>query len=154
MTSLLSYLDIIIKRWEQEDIPIRPGVTFNAITAFEDRNRVTLPNDMREFYLAVDGMGEHYDNDFFFRFWPLSQVQPIDTYRPELANRYPGSTDYFLFFDHSIDLSMYAIRLQKNAVAPNPVAELCPQSDGSFRPAFQSFTDVIARYVNNPGELL
>jgi hypothetical protein len=153
MNALSEHLIAIIERWEQEKIPIRAGVTPKAIKSFEDRFRVTLPDDMREFFLTVDGMGEHYDDDSFSRFWPLEQVQPIDHYCPELTSRYAESSDYFLFYDHSIDLFMYAIRLQKNAIVPTPIARLYPQPNGSFEPAFQSFRDLIAKYANDPKDL-
>jgi SMI1 / KNR4 family (SUKH-1) len=153
MTGLSEHLNAIVERWKKEMIPIRPGVTSKAIESFEDHYRVTLPDDMREFFQTVDGMGGHYDDDSFSRFWPLEEVQPIDRYRPELANRYAALSDYFLFYDHSIDLFMCAIRLQKNAVVPNPIARLYPHADGSFEPAYQSFSDVIVRYANDPKEL-
>jgi hypothetical protein len=154
VSTLEAYLDVIFERWRHEKIPHRPGVDVASISEFELRYAVTLPEDMREFYSTVDGMGEHYDEDSFFRFWPLEQVQPIDHYYPDLGNLYPASQDYFLFFDHSIDLFMYAIRLQRDANAATPIARLYPQDDGSFEPAFDSFTEVLVRYANDPDDLL
>jgi hypothetical protein len=153
MTGLSEYLNVIVGRWRREGIPIRPGVAATSIAAFESRYRVTVPDDMREYFLTVDGTGEHYDDDGFVRFWPLHEVQPIDRYRPELAGRYPDVSEYFLFFDHSIDLFMYAIHLQKNPLAPNPIARLYPQEDVIFEPAFRSFTEIIISYANSPSSL-
>jgi hypothetical protein len=143
-----------MERWRQAKIPIRRGVAPVSIAAFEARYRVTMPSDVRQFFLTVDGTGDHYDESIFCRFWPLKEVQPISSHLPELEKHYAEASDYFLFFDHSIDLFMYAVRLQKNPIAPTPVARLYPQVNGSFEPAYNSFTQLIAEYANNPDNLL
>jgi hypothetical protein len=153
MNELTAYLDSIIERWRRDNVPIRFGVDAASIASFESQYRVTLPHDMKEFFLTVDGMGDHYDEDLFFRFWPLEQVQPINQYHPELKNRHPEWEDYFLFFDHSIDLFMYAIHLQQNENAATPVARLYPQDAGNFQINFESFTDLIVSYAVNPENL-
>jgi hypothetical protein len=115
-----------------------------------------LPADLREFYLTVNGMGDHYDEKRFFRFWPIEQVTPIKEYAPEVVANHPQSAEYFCFFDHSIDIFMYAIQLTFDGDASSPLAMICPQttvSESSFLPRFESFFAMIREYAANPDGL-
>src|SRR5690242_19516796 len=95
----------MIADWQNENIPIRSGVDELALQRFEHKNGVKVPADMREYFSTVNGMGDHYDEANFFRFWPIEQVKPVREYLPIFAEKFPQFANYFLFFDHSIDLS-------------------------------------------------
>jgi SMI1 / KNR4 family (SUKH-1) len=123
MLELGSALKCLIDRWRNEDIPIRPGVTQDAVAKFEARWKVVLPSDLREYFLTVDGTGDHYE-EAFFRFWPLEEVQPVQDYSSELYRLLPQSAGYFVFCDHSIDLFVYAIQMSNANDDANPLADL------------------------------
>ena len=108
---------------------------------------------MRMFYSTVNGMGDHYDEKGFFRFWPLEQIKPVSQYRyngPEIVSAIPELIDYYLFFDHSIDLFIYAIRLQHNEILPSSIRSIYPQLCSR---TFSSLTEFISTYVYKPDDL-
>jgi hypothetical protein len=156
MSDFRSLLQRAIEVWKEENIPIPPGVEPEVIAKFETRYGVKLPADLREFYLAVNGMGDDYDEKGFFRFWPIEQVTPIAEYAPEVVATHPESAEYFCFFDHSIDLFMYAIQLTFDSDTSCPIAMVYPQtpaSGSSFLPRFESFFEMIRVYVASPDGL-
>jgi hypothetical protein len=155
MNELQPLVQQMIARWRAENIPIPLGVDAVTIAEFEFKHRVKLPCDLQEFYSTVNGMGNEYDEEGFFRFWPLEEVKPIEEYVPELVEAFPESAGYFFFFDHSIDLFMYAIRLGNSETLPTPIAHVFPQTDGlSFDHFLGSFAKFVSIYVNNPDGLL
>jgi SMI1 / KNR4 family (SUKH-1) len=154
MIDLQPLLQQMIARWQTEDIPNCPGVNSKKIAEFESRNGVKLPQDMREYFSTINGMGDHYDEDFF-RFWPLEEIKSTAEYVPELIEAFPESAGYFFFFDCSIDLFMYAIRLNDSETSPTPIAHVFPQRDGiSFDPFCGSLSEFFTMYVTNPRDLM
>jgi hypothetical protein len=155
MNDLEELIQRAIGQWRSEDIPIRPGVASTTIAEFESRYHVRLPQDMRSFYTAVDGLGDHMDKEWLYRFWPFEQIKPMSEYRTDI---WASSTnpDCFFFFDHSIELSLYAIRLSARETA-NPIAQIMPKTSvhqSTFEDRFDSFTSFLSTYVNAPSILL
>ena len=74
MPSLWERLAVL---WRDAGLLIRPGVQPPAIQAFEARYGVTLPSDMREYFLTIDGMEDELDPGLN-RFWPLHMVKPVE----------------------------------------------------------------------------
>lgn len=140
-------------KWKSHGIVCPEGVSPSLIAAFEDRHHVVVPADMREYFLAVNGMGPRqtiYDNDFF-SFWPLQDVITIAEDLPDRCSKFAESPAYFMFADHSISLPTYAIRLSSNPCDANPVASV--YSDfGAFavEDFFHSFTDFVSHYLDDP----
>jgi hypothetical protein len=156
MTDFPTLIRQVIEQWRAEDIPIRPAVTSEAITDFELRYRVKLPSDMRIFYSTVDGMGDHYDDKTFLRFWPLEQIKPIPEHIHGCAEGISDFDAYFVFFDHSIDVSLHAIRLERAVESEPSIARLSPpflNSPPSLDLQFNSFTDFLTAYRNAPDTL-
>jgi hypothetical protein len=155
MSGLLPLLQQLVERWRKEGIPILRGVNAATITDFESKYNVKLPCDMKEFFSTIDGMGDEYDEKGFFRFWLLEEVKPIEEHTPELVIAFPELAEYFFFFDHSIDLFMYAIRFGDSESSPTPIAQVYPQPNGlAFNQMFGSFAEFISIYVNDPDGLL
>jgi cell wall assembly regulator SMI1 len=63
----------LVELWRNAGLAIRPGVSLSAIHSFEMKYGVTLPNDLREYFLTVDGMEDDLDPGMN-RFWPLEIV--------------------------------------------------------------------------------
>jgi len=89
------------------------GVSETALAAFEHEFSVSLPPDLRDYFLAVDGMPEDETDEEMIRFWKLEEVKALPTGAPNYA-----SADYidnpeslFLFADYSLWAHAYAIRL-------------------------------------------
>jgi hypothetical protein len=157
MSDLQRLLQQMIQGWRNEDIPILPGVDEARIADFERRYGIKLPADMREYFLTVNGMGHHYDDENFFRFWPFEEVASVEDYQPELMKVLPECAGHFFFFDYSIDLFMYAIRLRDSESSAPQIAKVYPQiptNECSFDVFSGSFTEFLKMYVNNPSDLI
>ena len=139
--------------WLSQGIEINPGVSKRDLTVFESRYQVSLPADLRDYFLTVDGMADGATDDAQIRFWPLNEVKPI----PEGA---PGYSDpsyiqeaesLFLFADYCIWAHAYAIRLSTNSESPNPIIII-----GDEKPTeiFDSFSALVSNYLSDPDRLL
>ena len=156
MTDVQALIAKMIERWQSQSIPISPGVNQSELAVFESRYGVRLPADMREFFTTINGMGDFFDEEYFFRFWPLDQMRSVDEYQADIIAAVPASKGYYVFFDHSIEIFLYAIRLSESAAAPTPVAIVYPGARDftpSFEAVFDSFTKFIEAYVENPSGL-
>src|SRR5215204_2487527 len=101
--------------WAAHGVEAPAGVSEDRLKGFEDRHGVTLPADLRDYFLQVDGMGSRSEfDDDFFSLWPLGEVvRASDEFDDPFIDDQPS---YFLFADHSIRLPAYAIRLDRSGV--------------------------------------
>ena len=136
----------MITGWQNEDIPILKGVDDLTIQEFESKYDVKLPEDLREYFSTVNGMGDHYDEEWF-------QIRPVKEYSSGFADKFPQSATCFLFFDHSVDLVNYGIALNNSAAAPTPIFRVFDHQDPGFDYHCKSFTEFAALYVNDPAAL-
>jgi hypothetical protein len=144
----------LIARWTAHGIACPPGLSPSEICAFESRHNVRLPDDLRLYFLSVDGMGEKgtYDEDFF-SFWQLSDVISIAEMLPDRCVRFGDAHRYFIFADHSINLPGYAIRLSSDPADVNPVASVFFDFGAlEVEDFFESFTDFVSQYLDDPFE--
>ena len=51
----------LVELWRGAGVTIRPPARPDAIRAFESKYGVVLPDDMRAYFLAVDGMEDQLD---------------------------------------------------------------------------------------------
>src|SRR5262249_38844784 len=102
--------------WRGAGLTIRPGVTPLAIGEVQYKYCVILPNDLREYFLGIDGMEDELDPGYN-RFWPLAMVKPVSE---ELSDRHPDRWAYprcFLIADHCIWCFAWAVRLDNKPAA-------------------------------------
>ena len=141
----------LIAHWRSQGIICPGGASLDEMDAFQVQHNIIFPSDMREYLLAVNGMGGHEWDDDFFSFWSLADIRSISADLPDRSARFAESSKYFLFADHSIFLPAFAIRLTADAKETNPV--VCVVADSGLlevSPAFDSFTDFISAYLNDP----
>jgi cell wall assembly regulator SMI1 len=135
--------------WLAQAVTPPAGVTEDRLREFEKRFDVTLPSDMREYFLHVDGMGEPFQwDDDLFNFRPLSQVESIRDLEIALEDR----SWYFVFADHSIWLPAYAIRLAPSRTDSHPVIaiEFDPcQKEYEASVVALSFSEFVERYLSD-----
>jgi hypothetical protein len=141
--------------WRRSKIAIRPGVSSIDVTAFETRYGVVLQTDVRDYFRAADGTGDHMD-DGLYRFWPLAEVKPVHDVlvsdRFEYSDRY-SYPDCFVFGDHCINCWDYAVRLTKDSMQPAPEFRVT----GGEPPGEQmaaSFREFMSRYAQNPDDIM
>src|SRR5579871_3998086 len=90
-------------KWNAHGIQCPAGVAPAVVAAFEDRNRVIVPFDMREYFLAVNGMGPlNVVDDDLFNFLPLQDLITIAEQLPDRCSKFAEASNYFVFADHSI----------------------------------------------------
>lgn len=142
----------MIERWRSHGIAIPAGVDESAIADFETRYGVKMPNDMREYFVAVNGMGEYGTCDEeMFCFFPLQHVQSIAEWVPDRLHKFQHSAEYFLFADHSISLPSFAIRLDRQQNTVNPLASVFSDFGHLLVQNFYtSFSDFLSQYLNDP----
>jgi hypothetical protein len=122
MSTLGATVSQLFARWRGQGLSIRPPCTLAAIVAFEKREQLILPEDLRAYWLAGDGMsetlGQSKDNEGF-SFWPLHRLSRADK---ELAHRSPhtpvppNAVDYYVFADYLDWCWAYAVKLRSDGV--------------------------------------
>jgi hypothetical protein len=141
--------------WRRSNIVIPRGASANEIGAFEAKYGVVLPPDVREYFIAANGTGDDMDEGLY-RFWPLSEVQPVHDVLVSERFTYPDRFAYpdcFAFADHCINCWDYAVRLTNDPTQPAPVCRVT----GSEQPGEQmasSFREFMNRYADNPDSIM
>lgn len=110
---LTTVLQTLRAQWLTAIGPLRPPAGLSAIVEFEARYSLTLPPDVREYFLVVDGMDIGTWDGNEIRFWPLTEIRPACDELPEIARHAYG--DYFIFADYSICAHMYAVNLTRRS---------------------------------------
>jgi SMI1/KNR4 family protein SUKH-1 len=140
-------------RWLSQGLEVNPGVSEEKLSQFESRYHVSLPADLRDYFLTVDGMAEGISDDALISFWSLNKVKPIPEEAPAYAARsyIEEAESLFVFADYSIWAHAYAIRLSSSSGNANPVIVI-----GGEKPVkvFDSFSDLVSSYLINPDNLL
>jgi hypothetical protein len=136
-----------------QGIEINPGVSNEELTAFESKYHVSLPSDLRDYFLSVNGMAEGVSDDALIRFWSLNEVKPIPEEAPDYDDPayIQDAQSLFFFADYCIWSHAYAIRLSSSSEASNPVIVI-----GDEKPTlmFDSFSELVSSYLSDPDSLL
>ena len=138
--------------WLSQGIEVNPGVAKEELTAFEFKYQVSLPADLRDYFLTVDGMAQGFTDNALIRFWSLNEVKPI----PEEAVDYSHPSyieeaeSLFLFADYCIWSHAYAIRLSSTE-ASNPIIIIGDETPTTI---FGSFSELVSSYLTDADLLL
>jgi len=133
--------------WLSRGIKINPGVSKATLQLFESKYEVMLPDDLREYFLLVNGMDINMTDEDLIRFWPLEEVKPISEDASEYSDQayLPDPGSIFMFADYCIWSNTYAIRLSSGEKR-NEVYII-----GGRSPIFLagSFTEFVTLYLAN-----
>jgi len=149
-TSIISY-------WREYGLPIRQGVTTEAVKAFEEKYQVRLPADFAEYLRAVDGTGINESDENILSFLSLSEIRPVHEVLDDSGGVvYPDRFAYpncFVFADYMMSCWFYAVQITSDASTMGPVyrvtASVVP---GPIEAA--SFREFMARYSTDPESVL
>jgi SMI1 / KNR4 family (SUKH-1) len=143
-------------RWVETGVPVRPGVSWEDVRAFESRCGVRLPPDLRDFYMSVDGMESGESDPDMLEFLRLAAVVSVSEgwlgrYRntSEYVNAtstFPDPARHFLIADFMIASHVYAIRLGNDAFEESPVFGVGIEGEYSW-PVADSFTEFGEKYL-------
>jgi hypothetical protein len=125
--------------------PARP----EAIEAFEARYEVQLPDDLREYFLVVNGLEEDEWDDQMTEWYPLEKWRRLTETGWSLKG-FQDPASYFFFADYSLDALGYVIRLSANRSDPNLIMRLGGVPDLIA----ESFSQLIEAYLVDPAALL
>jgi len=107
----------LLKHWQAQRLPISAGVTESELTRFESDYALRLPEDLREYFVRLNGMVQRGGCDVDqegFAFWPLERFRPLPVVCVESGVTVPiieGPESYFVFADYFQWSWAYAIRL-------------------------------------------
>jgi hypothetical protein len=139
--------------WSARGVKLPTGVPAGRLDEFESQYGVRLPDDLRVYFLAIDGMGPEDLNppfgweDDLFRFFPLDEVEPAtERYHPDRFLTEQAS--YFVFADHSISLPTFAIRLSPVPKGGNVIlAIFSDRREYRVSRVAGSFSDFVEHYL-------
>lgn len=112
-------------RWAEEGITPATPATAAELEEFEAGYGVRLPDDVRAWFLTLNGVEHGRDgamDGLFVTFWNLSQVRPAADEAPD--RRFPGAERHLVFADYLLWDHAYALRLPDEPGAPTPVVVL------------------------------
>jgi cell wall assembly regulator SMI1 len=140
----------LIDYWSKLGLRVGTANSPNDIRRFETQWQVTLPLDMREYFLSIGGMAEYeIDPETLFSFWPLHQLSPVTVELPDKSRQ--TSKGYFAFADHSILAIVYGINLMSESPVYGSVATDIEHRMIQTAP---SFTEFIRIYLTDPFRLV
>jgi hypothetical protein len=138
------------EQWMSHGLKTNPGVSSEDLAAFESKYQVSMPTDLREYFLTVNGMSEGTRDDALIRFWALNEVKPIPEGAPDYSD-IEDAESLFLFADYCIWSHAYAIRLSSNRETSNGVFVVGDENPVQI---FESFSELVREYLLNPDHLL
>lgn len=138
--------------WLSQGIEVNPGVSKEELTAFESKYQVSLPADLRDYFLTVDGMAQGVTDDALIRFWSLNEVKPVPEEAPDYSDPsyIEDAESLFLFADYCIWSHAYAIRLSSTE-ASNAIIVI---GDETPTRMFGSFSELVSNYLTDADLLL
>jgi hypothetical protein len=124
-----------------------PGATEDELSAFETANHVQLPDDLRQFLQAVNGIP-------FSELDGLARLRPVAEYF-RIVDRIPAASNaaelndpqqYYCFGDYNIEGTYWGVRLGDQRAAIVPVRTFW--HDGGGYEVATSFREFLARYLS------
>ena len=130
--------------WLAQNIAINPGTSEAALHKFESVYGVSLPPDLHEYFLTVNGMEQTATDEELIRFWKLEEVRPVSEEAPAYASTsyLPEAGSSFVFADYSIWAHAYSIHLSKSISGPNHVYVIGGTKPVMIAKSFSEFIDL------------
>lgn len=147
----MDWVDRLADEWGRQGLLHGEQATPEEVDDFERRFAVSLPEDVREYFLRLNGTVEGecgMDDDQLMGFWRLDQVASLAA---EGIVGFEGAKDWFVFADFSIWCHAYAIRLSPDRGAGAPVA-IC-YNPPTF-PIARSMGEFIEAYLRRDQSIL
>jgi len=150
----MKQINIITAIWEESEINPSFKAGCDEILRFEEKYGFILPNDLRSYFLLLNGTNSKYDNNLF-RFYSLDNFLPVrealDNWRGtpgyrQIVNTLKNPEECFVFSDYSFHLLIYAIRLNKFTSNENQVYII---QGSNYEVIANSFTQFLDFYIKD-----
>ena len=142
-----------------EGVRINPGTSAAQLESFEVRYSLRLPNDLREYFSAMNGMQDGDWDENCFTFLPLDEVKAvtqeiakfggIPDYR-EIVRTLPDSENWYVIVNYLISSAVCAIRMARDD-NENPVILI--RNGTSVSAVASSFEGFLRTYLTDIGSL-
>jgi hypothetical protein len=146
---MVPFIEALKTLWLRQGVNLRPGATEDEFAAFQATYNIRLPEDLREYFAAVNGFdgSEHWmTDDEVITFLGLHEMKLLSEYwSPDVAD----SDSYFVFADYSLAAHVYAIRLDGSGHRNDVVVVY----DRTVEVA-SSFSEFIEGYLENNDAVL
>jgi hypothetical protein len=117
MAEMARQLSKLKAHWEKEGISFYPGLNNSEIAAFEQAQKVCLPDDLREYYRHFNGC-----DDAYFRFLRLTELEhPSTIPRQADISHYDLSKREFVIVDYLQYCYWYTVDLSDPSAKESPV---------------------------------
>lgn len=136
--------------WLAQEVRIRPGASIEELDAFERRNGVRLPTDVRMVLRAVNGFEEGEWDEEMVEWYPISRWEPM-TAPTHVTETFPDAASYYLFADYCLNGILYAIRL---VPGPDEQGIVVGWTDGDPWQLASSFSELLEAYLREPRIML
>jgi hypothetical protein len=145
----------LIKHWESQGIRHAIGATVSEIESFQSVYGVCLPNDLRKYFLEVNGFSQlsaKENDDRGFRFLSLESVTRASDELKELTGSYPSlpnAENFFVFAEYLQWSWGYAVELGKE----HQGNVVIPIGKFSYPRLATSFSQFIRLYLSNDPQI-
>ena len=126
------FVDRILRFWRGRGIPHLEGVTPATLEAFERERNIWLPDEMKAFYLATNGLrvpGTSETDDRYYDFWPISELNLTPSAELEFA-------------DVQQSAWTFSIELKEAGAEPKGTVYVSLPAPIPIAPSFGSFIDL------------
>lgn len=148
-------LELLKKNFVENSVNVTPS-NIEEIKIFQKKYNVEIPQDLRNYYLDINGCGNGTLNNLY-EFYSIHRTKKI---HEELIN-WKGIPDYsklnfigmenvFVFGAYEFNLYAFGIKLHQNLSSETSVFILCGEN---FRLIANNFTEFVDLYLNRPEEI-
>jgi hypothetical protein len=146
MHTMADTISRLLVHWADAGAQPAGGVTDEEIQAFEAKYSIRMPNDLRSYFLKVNGMRPdwHCDQDSNgFTFLPLAKLRCLGTLAYDGSGAEADSPRLFVFADYLTASWEYAIGLWSREREDNPVFLI----DSPNKIVANSFSEFVDLYL-------
>lgn len=136
--------------WARQGVKLRPGLSRTGLEAAESKLGVPLPEDLRKYFLLVDGFDGEMDGECICFLSMQDALEATKDWRvPDLA-----SAKLFAFADFLISSHVYMIGLATKECGSNPVYVVYDSKPEWMRKVADNFSDFVNSYVEHDFSVL
>jgi len=71
---MVSNIDEVIRRWRRQGVRRNPGASASELAELEVLIGAPLPDDVRAYFTAMNGMPDHETEGMLTCFWPIERI--------------------------------------------------------------------------------